>query len=33
MIYIFFSMMVLIGAFFITEIIDMFRGRKWGENP
>ena len=33
MAYIFYTMMVLIGVFFITEIVDAFKGRDWGENP
>ena len=32
MIYIFYIMMVLIGVFFVTEIVDVLRGRRWGEN-
>ena len=33
MTYIFYTMMVLIGAFFLTEIVDALKGRDWGENP
>jgi len=32
MIYIFYIMMVLIGVFLVTEIVDVLRGRRWGEN-
>lgn len=33
MIYIFYTMMFLIGVFFISEVVDTFKERKWGENP
>ncbi len=34
MIYIFYTMIVLIGVFFVSEIIDVFgKKRDWGENP
>jgi len=33
MIYIFTIMVILITVFFITEIVEVMKGRKWGENP
>ena len=34
MIYFFYTMMVLIGVFFVGEIIDaLAKKRDWGENP
>ncbi len=33
MTYIFYTVMFLIGVFFVAEIADALRGREWGENP
>jgi len=33
MIYIFYTMLVLIGVFFIVEVVNLIKGREWGENP
>lgn len=33
MTYIFYTMIFLIGAFIVTEIVDVLKRREWGENP
>lgn len=33
MIYVFYTMIFLIGVFIVTEIVDALKRREWGENP
>ena len=33
MTYLFYTVLVLIAVFFITELVDALKGRDWGENP
>ncbi len=33
MAYIFYTLLVIFGIFFVAEAVEFFKGRKWGENP
>lgn len=33
MIYLFYTLIVLLGVLITVEVIGTLRGRKWGENP
>ncbi len=33
MIYFIYTMLALISVFLITELVEVLKGREWGENP
>ena len=33
MIYFIYTMLTLISVFLITELVEVLKGREWGENP